>query len=442
MTRAFKAVANNLFVIATIVAHLLLLSRLTPLAAAAPEFHGVSYTPFSENVLLTPGSDQSIASMQTVGVDTVALNFWAFQDNENSSNISLDFNYYSASIPSIEHAIDQIHGRGMKVLLKPMIDLRNGAWRGEINPSAAWFNAYGTFINDWATFAQSHGVEMLSVGCEFNKLDASDAQWRNVVAGVRARYSGPITYSATFNSYQTVTWWDMLDYIGIDAYFAVADTNHPTPAQLQQAWQNLAGQIQTWRLGLPASRPVLFTEVGLRSADGATIQPWYWEDIGHATVDLQEQADYYEALLSVMSTQPWWDGAFWWNWEPDPNAGGPLNDSYTPQNKPALDVLRAYYISPVAGDYNRDGIVNAADYTVWRNNLGSTIALPNDDTAGVGPDDYDRWKANFGRTSGAGSSALDNAAVPEPVTIVLLMFAAAGWCLRRRQAPAETPWWQ
>jgi CubicO group peptidase (beta-lactamase class C family) len=84
------------------------------------------------------------------------------------------------------------------------------------------------------------------------------------------------------------------------------------------------------------------------------------------------------------------------------------------------------------GDYNSDGTVDAADYTVWRDTLGSDTSLPNDDTVGVGPDDYDRWKANFGQTTGSGSSASANASVPEPATLVLLMLAAAGWRLRQR----------
>ena len=48
------------------------------------------------------------------------------------------------------------------------------------------------------------------------------------------------------------------------------------------------------------------------------------------------------------------------------------------------------------GDYNENDVVDAADYTVWRNNLGSPNALPNDPSAGVEADDYDRWKENFG----------------------------------------------
>jgi hypothetical protein len=87
----------------------------------------------------------------------------------------------------------------------------------------------------------------------------------------------------------------------------------------------------------------------------------------------------------------------------------------------------------VSGDYNGNGTVDAADYTVWRDHLGSASSLPNDDTLGVGPDDYDGWKANFGQSAGGESSTLESATVPESATMVLLMFAAAGWCLGHRR---------
>jgi hypothetical protein len=76
---------------------------------------------------------------------------------------------------------------------------------------------------------------------------------------------------------------------------------------------------------------------------------------------------------------------------------------------------------PLLGDYNRNGIVDAADYVVWRNRLGATFT----------PADYDVWRSNFGQTTGSGAGATVNAAVPEPATLVMLMLAAAGWCLRR-----------
>ncbi len=76
------------------------------------------------------------------------------------------------------------------------------------------------------------------------------------------------------------------------------------------------------------------------------------------------------------------------------------------------------------GDYNDNGIVDAADYVVWRKGLGTTYTQS----------DYDVWRSHFGQTAGSGAGASSNATVPEPATLVLLMFAAAGWCLRRGRA--------
>jgi hypothetical protein len=87
----------------------------------------------------------------------------------------------------------------------------------------------------------------------------------------------------------------------------------------------------------------------------------------------------------------------------------------------------------IVGDYNDDGTVDAADYVVWRNNLGTTITLPNDDSPGsVLAVDYDRWKANFGKNSGGGASL--SVPTPEPTTIAsaLLVAALSASTTRRR----------
>lgn len=103
----------------------------------------------------------------------------------------------------------------------------------------------------------------------------------------------------------------------------------------------------------------------------------------------------------------------------------------------------------LSGDYNGDGMVDAADYTVWRDNLGSTIELPNDSTSGdVGVDDYDAWKANFGAGSDAATAAAESTGVPEPSTQwPLLMAGLAGFllhscaqCRGQGRTPAVSNW--
>ncbi len=96
------------------------------------------------------------------------------------------------------------------------------------------------------------------------------------------------------------------------------------------------------------------------------------------------------------------------------------------------------------GDYNGNGVVDAADYTVWRDTLGSAVAAfsgaDGDGDGMVDDDDYDVWKANFGEAlgpgagGGAGAIGSTGAVVPEPTALVLLLGAVALCGLVRRRS--------
>lgn len=100
------------------------------------------------------------------------------------------------------------------------------------------------------------------------------------------------------------------------------------------------------------------------------------------------------------------------------------------------------------GDYNEDGVVDAADYTMWRDNLNSTTSLPNDDTPGVGSDDYARWAANFGSVGSVVGGTVEGVvvigslpmlgaggamAVPEPDTLAAALTLVSALLLTQRR---------
>lgn len=77
-------------------------------------------------------------------------------------------------------------------------------------------------------------------------------------------------------------------------------------------------------------------------------------------------------------------------------------------------------MAALAGDYNGDGSVDAADYVVWRKTDGT-------------PGEYNTWRTNFGQTAGSGSTVVANAAVPEPsAALMLLMAIVAMFSIRLR----------
>ena len=90
-------------------------------------------------------------------------------------------------------------------------------------------------------------------------------------------------------------------------------------------------------------------------------------------------------------------------------------------------------VSGTLGDYNHNGIVDAADYTIWRDTLGQTgtgLAADGDQNGKIEQADYDVWKSHFGNHAGSGSGA--SAAVPEPTTLGMLLAGILTLCCRRR----------
>ncbi|MFH7813508.1 hypothetical protein ACH0C8_16530, partial [Acetobacter lovaniensis] len=74
----------------------------------------------------------------------------------------------------------------------------------------------------------------------------------------------------------------------------------------------------------------------------------------------------------------------------------------------------------VAGDYNGNGRVDAADYVLWRK--GGPLQNEVNTPGTVDPSDYDAWRARFGNvTAGSGSGSLGAGAVPEPSTSLLAL---------------------
>lgn len=236
--------------------------------------------------------------------------------------------------------------RGLHVMLKPQVDLDGPGDRTEIAPVEAhwptWFRSYRTLMGEYASLAQDEGVEVFCVGVELDSTRHRQADWRRVISAVRELYSGPLTYAANWSRETDIKWWDALDYIGIDAYYPVATGPGPTIAELKAGW---APHLERLReLHAREQRPIIFTEIGYRSIAGAGVRPWEWRQPG--ALSLEEQADLYQAALEVLWDEPWFYGAYWWQWQ-TPLPRDPLTDTtFHLWRKPAQAILRDFYSRP------------------------------------------------------------------------------------------------
>jgi len=115
------------------------------------------------------------------------------------------------------------------------------------------------------------------------------------------------------------------------------------------------------------------------------------------------------------------------NWAGNVPAGGYGSMASTVTNM-QVDYVRVY--AGVPGDFNGNGVVDAADYALWRK--GDLAADGNGDTL-VNQADYDLWRSNFGNGGPGAGSGLSGAAVPEPTGLVLLALGLIGGYVCRRR---------
>jgi hypothetical protein len=202
----------------------------------------------------------------------------------------------------------------------------------------AWFRNYGDYILAHARQAEAAGVDMFCVGRELDRtVRRREADWRDLVHHVRGIYHGPLTYSANFDSYRDLGFWDALDFIGVSAYFKLSDAPDPSLAELAEGWDRALAPLA--ELSRRVERPVLLTEIGYPAIASAAGAPWR-EGPGPADVWLQSRL--YEAALRAISKRPYIVGAFPWLWEG--TAEPPFRDSsYSIQGKPAAFILARWY---------------------------------------------------------------------------------------------------
>ena len=238
---------------------------------------------------------------------------------------------------------------GMRVAIKPHVDLRDGTFRGDIAPAdpGAWFASYRAMLAHYAELARSVGADMLVIGTELTSMSEHTDQWRSLIADVRARFGGALTFAANWtDGARRIAFWQDLDYIGIDAYMPLV-SNEPNPSvdSLTRSFCNtqtsLAGTrryvAETQELHRKFARPILLTEAGYRSQLWTASKPWT-DTGGEPSREAQQQA--YEAAYRVWSRVPWVKGMYWWDWSAAGEGGG--DPSYTPAGKPAEVTMRAW----------------------------------------------------------------------------------------------------
>jgi len=286
---------------------------MTEYGANLPETPGVPFPAFATGFSVFVGAESDefdypkkvsdlLDRLVSLNVNTVSLVFSVYQDGPQGSEVYAR----QGSTPtdaSLQVFIRAAHARGMAVLLRPTLDEANlrsvDRWRGQIDPAdvTTWFKTYGGLIEHYAEICEREQVAVLSVGVEFESMEQYHDQWRALIGDVRDVYSGLITYSFNFQR-QDVAFADLLDFVGLDAYYPLDASTGATVADLDAAWQPPIAALM--RLQQATGKQIVLTEIGLRSQADTFRNPFAVNAEG--VVSQQDQATYYAAMCNLIST--------------------------------------------------------------------------------------------------------------------------------------------
>lgn len=285
---------------------------------------------------------RELAEIDALGARWVSLLWHTRQADVRASQVPLRGSR-TPSDERIRATIRAARSRGLDVLCMPVVLLERagpGDWRGHLRPDDldAWWASYTRYVEHAADLAAEAGAAALCVGSELGRMESSTERWVALIRSARGRFPGWLTYSANWDHYDVPTFWHELDAAGISAYFSLSGSDEPTAADIRAGWIKVAAAVE--RLAGLSGLPVLLTEVGIPSVDGALSAPW-----DHARVappDHAEQALGFAGLREVLVPErgplpPGLRGLFLYDWW---GPGGPGDRVYTARGKPAEPIWR------------------------------------------------------------------------------------------------------
>ena len=326
---------------------------------AAAIFLGFTYTSNTTekiNGVSFVASKDSITDIHTKPVLDVNANYAAlmpFGFVRNLSKPEVWFNnkgqWFGEREKGILQYAKELQSSGVKVMVKPQIWIWGGQFTGyiEMDTEENWKtleSTYENFILTYAKAAQEAKAEIFCIGTELEKFIMNRPDyWNSLIKKIRNVYKGKLTYAANWDEFKRVPFWNQLDYIGVDAYFPLSEEKTPTVAQYEEGWKPHKTQIKS--IQSKFKKPILFTEYGYRSVDYAGKEPWDSKRIQGA-VNLQAQSNGLQAIYNQFWKEDWFAGGFIWKWfHRHDRVGGEKNNRFTPQNKPAEEIVKNSYKS-------------------------------------------------------------------------------------------------
>ena len=307
------------------------------------KINGISLV--SENSLL---KENHIDGIKVSKANYVAVIPFAYTRSLNDTKVISSYKnqWFGESEVGVRQYISLLKKHKYHIMLKPQLWVLGGKYTGEISfeDEESWKEFqlnYTNYILAYAKMAEQLNVALFCIGTELDVfVRTRPLFWNTLIREVKKIYHGKLTYASNWDTYKEVSFWEELDFIGVDAYFPLSNDKTPNIVALSKSWQEISENLETY--SSQKEKSVLFTEYGYRSMDFAAKEPWKTDNVNG--VNLQSQYNCYEALYKTVWKEKWFAGGFLWKWFPDNEiAGGEKDNRFTPQNKPVIKLINDYY---------------------------------------------------------------------------------------------------
>ena len=275
------------------------------------------------------GSDAMVETMRrlrALGVNWIAIHPYGRIDGDGTVGILRGLPL-GEDVRWLRRPIEEAHRLGLKIMIKPHLAYWHSPfeWRGKIEFQTAedwdrFFITYERWLTRLAEICAD--ADAFVVGTELDRTVHHEARWRAIIAAVRARTKGRLTYAANWDAYQRVPFWDALDVIGIQAYFPLVDHEAlPEPAELRASWRRIATELEAY--GRRHHRRILLSELGYHRSATTALRPWEPRPGDAARPEAEEvQRRCLQAALGAVDDSEIIVGTFLWKWFPGERAGG------------------------------------------------------------------------------------------------------------------------
>jgi hypothetical protein len=292
-----------------------------------------------------------ILPTKRINANWIALCPFAFMyPNNPKVEYNVPKNWWGDKPDGICKLISFAKSNNQKVLLKPHFWVDQQGWPGDFDLDEKnwrlWEHNYIHFMLNMARLADSLNIDMLSIGAEFRTATQKRPQfWNSLIDTVRKVYRGKLIYAANWDEYDKISFWNKLDYIGIDAYFPLNEEATPSKEKMEQQWKRVSATLDVF--SKKYQKKIVFTEYGYRSINNCAWKQWKLEAApANKDINILAQQNAYESLYNIVWGNEWFAGGFLWKWYPNDNeSGGMKNSDYTPQHKPVEKIINKWYLT-------------------------------------------------------------------------------------------------